>query len=131
MLLLICYGFQVNESRYRRCEVTPCFPKTKNSCRNFGEVENAITIDKVVDSRYILTAIWKKNIEGPMQSMIWKSILILNFRKLNFVSWVNFTLKDLTKFCQFHPKHSQTTTKFENRRLWCDEQKKLASSLGL
>ena len=27
---------KINASRYKRCEVTPHFPKTKKSCRNSG-----------------------------------------------------------------------------------------------
>ena len=36
--------------------------------------------------------------------------------KLYFAFWVNFTLEILTEFCQFHPKLSQTRTKFEGKR---------------
>ena len=42
--------------------------------------------------------------------------MILTGWIINFAFWVNFTLKDLTEFGQFHPKRSQTRTKFEVKR---------------
>ena len=43
--------------------------------------------------------------------------MILSGWIINFAFRVNFTLKDLTEFCQLHPKHLQTrTNKFEGKR---------------
>ena len=58
---------------------------------------------------------------------MWKSIRILSGWKINLLFWINFTLKVLTEFCQFHPKHSQTWTKFEGKRHWWDEKRNLPS----
>ena len=57
--------------------------------------------------------------------------MMLNGWKINFIFWVNFTLKDLTEFCQFHPKHSQTRTKFEGKRHQWVDKRNLAGCLRL
>ena len=43
--LRINFSIKANESQYKWCGLTPHFPKTKNSFRNFGDAECAITID--------------------------------------------------------------------------------------
>ena len=41
----IRFAFKVNESRYKRCGVTPHFKNLKNSSGNIDEARSAIMID--------------------------------------------------------------------------------------
>ena len=41
----IRFAFKVNESRYKRCGVTPHFKNLKNSSGNVDEARSAIMID--------------------------------------------------------------------------------------
>ena len=59
--------------------------------------------------------------------MIRKPVRLLSDCQKNFVFWVNFTLKFLTEFCQFHPKHSRTNFEDKNGGQRCNEKRNLAS----
>ena len=81
-LLLIhqtyCWTFKVNESRCRRCGVTPNFPKTKSSCLSFSEAVNAITIDNDIWKRNEINEVKNKLnkwSESPYSQWDWDKIL--------------------------------------------------------